>query len=149
MFSNFLLCSCLYLPLPVEILVVTGYRYLPVLLCSLFTTKNFECFSLTLCRASHSVWALKSAYATFLYLHRAMKSAIVFLNSVFRIRIHFITFVWSNYNYLSLGVHKGRPSCRRSFQPSKENIRHFKTWNFLTFYTIFLWLIFALLDPDS
>jgi hypothetical protein len=28
--------------------------------------------------------------------------------------------------YLSLGLHKGRPSCRRSLQPSKENIQHFK-----------------------
>jgi hypothetical protein len=28
--------------------------------------------------------------------------------------------------YLSLGLHKGRPSYRRSLQPSKENIQHFK-----------------------
>ena len=28
----------------------------------------------------------------------------------------------------------------------KENIQHFKTWNFLFF--LFLWIIFALLDPD-
>jgi hypothetical protein len=28
--------------------------------------------------------------------------------------------------YLSLGLHKGRPSYRRG-QPSKENIQHFKT----------------------
>jgi hypothetical protein len=34
---------------------------------------------------------------------------------------------------LSLGFQKGRPSYRRSFQPSKENIRHFKTWNYWTF----------------
>jgi hypothetical protein len=48
--------------------------------------------------------------------------------------------------YLSLRLHKGCPSCRRSLQPSKENIQHFKTWNFLFF--LFLWVIFALLDPD-
>jgi hypothetical protein len=30
-------------------------------------------------------------------------------------------------SYLSLGLHKGFPSYRRSFQPSKENIQHFKT----------------------
>jgi hypothetical protein len=28
--------------------------------------------------------------------------------------------------YLSLGLHKGCPSDRRSLQPSKENIQHFK-----------------------
>ena len=37
--------------------------------------------------------------------------------------------------YLSLGLHKGRPSNRRSLQLSKENIRHFKIWNFLIFST--------------
>jgi hypothetical protein len=42
-------------------------------------------------------------------------------------------------------LHEGRPSYRRSLQPSKENIRHFKTisWTFL-----YLGFIFALLDPD-
>ncbi len=35
-------------------------------------------------------------------------------------------------SYLSLGHHKGRPSYRKSFQPSMENIEHFKIWNFLT-----------------
>ncbi len=34
--------------------------------------------------------------------------------------------------YLSLCLHKGRPSYRRSLQLSK-NIEHFKTWNFFTF----------------
>jgi hypothetical protein len=28
---------------------------------------------------------------------------------------------------LSLGLHKGRPSYRRSLQPSKENIQYLKT----------------------
>jgi hypothetical protein len=36
--------------------------------------------------------------------------------------------------YLSLGLHKGRPSYRRSLQPSKKNIQHFKTWKFCTFF---------------
>ncbi len=36
--------------------------------------------------------------------------------------------------YLSLGLRKGRPSYRRSLQPSKMNIQHFKTWNFLIFF---------------
>jgi hypothetical protein len=30
-------------------------------------------------------------------------------------------------------------------QPSKENIQHFKT---ILFFFLFLWVIFALLDPD-
>ncbi len=50
-------------------------------------------------------------------------------------------------NYLSQGRHKGRPSYRGSLQPSKENIQHFKTWNL--FICLFLWVVFALLDPDS
>jgi hypothetical protein len=29
--------------------------------------------------------------------------------------------------YLSIGLHKGGPSYRRSLQPSKEKIQHFKT----------------------
>ncbi len=33
---------------------------------------------------------------------------------------------------LFLGLHKGRPSYRRSHQPSKESIQHFKGWNLLT-----------------
>jgi hypothetical protein len=32
--------------------------------------------------------------------------------------------------YLHLGLYKGRPSFRRSIQPSKENSQHFKSWNF-------------------
>jgi hypothetical protein len=48
--------------------------------------------------------------------------------------------------YLSLGLHKGLLSYRRSLQLSKENIQHLKTLNFLIF--LFLWVIFALLDRD-
>ncbi len=49
--------------------------------------------------------------------------------------------------YLSLGLHEGRPSYKRRLQLSKENIQHFKTWNFLFFFQL-LWVNFALLDPD-
>jgi hypothetical protein len=46
--------------------------------------------------------------------------------------------------YLSLGLRKGRPSYRRSLQPLKENIQHFKT----LYLFLCLWVFFALLDPD-
>jgi hypothetical protein len=36
-------------------------------------------------------------------------------------------FLVKNANYLSLGLHKGHQSYRRSLQPPKENIQHFKT----------------------
>ncbi len=36
--------------------------------------------------------------------------------------------------YLSLGLLKGRPRYRRSLEPSKDHIQHFKTWNLLTFF---------------
>ncbi len=40
-------------------------------------------------------------------------------------------FSWSKIAiYLSLCLHKGRPSYRRSLQPSKENIHHFKRRKF-------------------
>jgi len=46
----------------------------------------------------------------------------------------FFTF-WSKIViYLSLSLHKGRPSHRRSLQLSKENIQHFTTWKFFTFF---------------
>ncbi len=37
--------------------------------------------------------------------------------------------------YLSLDLRKGRPSYKKRLQLSKENIQHFKTWNFLIFST--------------
>ncbi len=44
-------------------------------------------------------------------------------------------FFWSKIAiYLSLGLPKRRPSYRRSLQPSKENIQHFQTWKFFTFF---------------
>ncbi len=52
---------------------------------------------------------------------------------------------------LSLGLHKRRPSYRRSLQPSKENIKHFKTWNFLIFFYFcrsFLASWIRILNPD-
>ncbi len=40
-----------------------------------------------------------------------------------------LIFFWSkNAIYLSLGLHKVRPSYKRSLQLSKEAIQHFKTW---------------------
>ncbi len=60
-----------------------------------------------------------------------------------------VLFFWSKIAiYLSLGFHKERPSYRRSLHHSKENIQHFKIRNFLSFF-LFLWVIFALLDPDQ
>ncbi len=58
--------------------------------------------------------------------------------------------------YLYLGLHKGRPSYRKSLQPSKQNIQHLKKWNLLTFF-LFLWIIFRfwigiliqIADPDK
>ncbi len=48
---------------------------------------------------------------------------------------NFFLIFWSNIAiYLSLGLHKGSPSYRWCLRPSKENIQHFKTWKFLTFY---------------
>jgi hypothetical protein len=51
-----------------------------------------------------------------------------------------------NSNFIYLGLHKERLSYRRSLQPSKENIQHFK----LEISSLFLFLrvIFALLYPD-
>ncbi len=51
----------------------------------------------------------------------------------YRRKKNLLFFFIKNGNYLSLGLHNGRPSFRRSLQPSKENIQHFKTWNLLTF----------------
>ncbi len=53
---------------------------------------------------------------------------------------------WKIAIYLSLRLHKGRPSYRTNLQTSTRNIQHFKTWKFITF---FLLSHFALLDPDS
>ncbi len=49
--------------------------------------------------------------------------------------------------YLSLGLHKGCPSYRRSLQPSKEKIQHCKKWNLLTVLN-FCRSFFAVLNPD-
>ncbi len=65
-----------------------------------------------------------------------------------------LSFSWSKIAiYLSLGLHKGRPSYRRSLQPSKENIQHFKTWKlciFFYFYGSFLpsWIRIRNLNAD-
>ncbi len=45
----------------------------------------------------------------------------------------FLFFFWSKIAiYLSLGLQKWHPNYRRSLQPSKDNIQHFKKWNLLT-----------------
>ncbi len=47
----------------------------------------------------------------------------------------FLIFFWSKITiFLSIGLHKGRPSYRRNLQPSKENIQHFKTLSSSTFF---------------
>jgi hypothetical protein len=49
------------------------------------------------------------------------------------------------YSSLGLGIHKGRPSCRRSLEhPALQNMKFMNSFPFL-------WVIFALLDldPDS
>jgi hypothetical protein len=38
--------------------------------------------------------------------------------------------------YLSVGLDKGCPGCRRCLQLSKENIQHLKTWNFFIFFSV-------------
>jgi len=59
---------------------------------------------------------------------------------------NFFIFFGQNCNFL--GLHKGRSSYW-SLQPLKENIQHFKTWNFFTFfYFCVSFFSFALLDPD-
>jgi hypothetical protein len=56
---------------------------------------------------------------------------------------NFFSFFSKTTIYLSVGLHKGRPSYKRSLQFSKENIQHFKINFFLL-----LWVIFALVDPE-
>ncbi len=55
--------------------------------------------------------------------------------------------------YLSLGLHKERPSYRRSLQLSKEAIQHFRTWTFkknFYFWGSFLlsWIRIRIPNPD-
>ncbi len=48
---------------------------------------------------------------------------------------NFVFFFWSKIE--RKGLHKGRPSSRRSLQPSKENIQHFNRWNLSTVFYFF------------
>ncbi len=48
----------------------------------------------------------------------------------------FIFFVSKIAIYLSLSLHKGRLSYKRSLQHSTENNQHIKTWKFFTFFYI-------------
>ncbi len=75
---------------------------------------------------------------------------------------NFLTIFWSEIAiYLFLGLHKGRPSYRKSLLPTKDNIQHFKTWNFFTFVSNYCppgsvsgtsrpkWMrIYTVTDPD-
>ncbi len=64
----------------------------------------------------------------------------------FRKKLHNLYFLLSKMKiYLFLGLHKGSPICRRSLQPSNENIRHFRT--LISELFVFMWVILALPDP--
>ncbi len=62
------------------------------------------------------------------------KNAQIFRKNLQLTKKYDIFFFIKNCIYLSLGPHKGRSSYWRSLQPTKENIQHFKTWSFLTFF---------------
>jgi hypothetical protein len=49
-------------------------------------------------------------------------------------RKQLVFFLYLKLQFLSLGLHKGRPSYRRSLHPFKENTSHFKTKIFFTFF---------------
>ncbi len=53
------------------------------------------------------------------------------LKKQFSSNYYYLSFLIKNCNLLIPGLHKGRPSYRRSLQPSKENIQYFKKWNLL------------------
>ncbi len=65
-----------------------------------------------------------------------------------------LIFLIKNCIFLSLNLPKGRPSYRRSLQPSKKCIQHFKPWKFFFFYFFgwFLpswnWISILHTDPD-
>ncbi len=63
-----------------------------------------------------------------------------------RIRIHFIRIRIQHFGLNTdpdpkririQGLHKERPSYRRSLQLSKENVQHFKTWDFIIFFNFY------------
>jgi hypothetical protein len=60
---------------------------------------------------------------------------------------NFKKFTAGKLQYLYLGLRTGRQRYRRSLQPSKENIQHFKTWNFFPF-CYFFQGNFCSPDPD-
>ncbi len=61
---------------------------------------------------------------------------------------NFFPIFWSKIAiYLFPCLHKDRSSYRRSLQPSKGNIHHFKKLNLSTFF-YFCGFFFAFLDPD-
>ncbi len=50
-------------------------------------------------------------------------------------------FLTKNWNFIIPLPPKGSPCYRRSLQPLKENIQHFKTWNFFFNFVLFLWVL--------
>ena len=72
---------------------------------------------------------------------------------IFQLRKKF-KFFWSKIAlFLSLGLHKGRPSYKTNLQPSKGNTQHFKTLHFFFFFYFFgpflpAWIRIANADPD-
>ncbi len=57
------------------------------------------------------------------------------------LQLKFFEYIW-----LSLGLHKGRPSYRRSLEPSIKTFRTSK--HEISELFVALWVIFSLLDPD-
>ncbi len=51
-----------------------------------------------------------------------------------------IYFLVKNCNLLIPKLLKGRPSYRRSLQPPKENIQHFKKWNLFNYFLMLSWM---------
>jgi hypothetical protein len=58
------------------------------------------------------------------------------LKKITAVKLFFIFFKSKIAIYLSLGLHKGLTSYRRSLEPSKENIQHFQNMRILYFFYI-------------
>ncbi len=76
------------------------------------------------------------------------RSRVLITKNSKKLQLILLFFWWKIGNYLSLGINAGRQSYRRRLQPSKENIQHFKTWNFLIFF-FFVGLFWPLRSGSS
>ncbi len=56
------------------------------------------------------------------------------LNQKLKLDFFIVFFLSKTAIYLFRGLPKGRPSYRRTLQPSKKSIQYFKAWKFLTFF---------------